>query len=155
MDWTYFMNFINVETGLIVIEGTLLLSLLITLVSMRRILPRSAAKESPLLDSDQIREWARESETICQGLSKNLEEKKVIVRRLIAQLDEKIRTFEILLKEGEGKGGRLSHDGEERDLGDQVCDLVRTGCDVSEISRRLHLSKGEVELILDLKRYRP
>jgi len=153
MNWAYFMNFINVETGLIVIEGTLLLSLLITLISMRRILTRSVSKESTVPDSDQIREWVRESEAICQGLSKNLEEKKAIVSRLMAQLDEKIQSFEILLKEGEREGRTVSPDGKGRDLGDQVCDLIKTGCDVSEISRRLHLSKGEVELILDLKRY--
>lgn len=154
MDWTYFMNFVNVGTGLVVIEGTLLLSLLITLVLIRRMMTRLRAKESSLLNSHQIGEWVRESEAICQRLSENLEEKKAIVRRLMSELDEKIRTFEGLLKEGGGgEGRRLSRDGEDKDLGDQVCDLVNTGCDVSEISRRLHLSKGEVELILDLKRY--
>jgi hypothetical protein len=70
------MNFINVETGLVVIEGTLLLCLLVMVVCVRRIRTRSVGKEPPLRDSDQIKIWARESEAICQGLSKNLEEKE-------------------------------------------------------------------------------
>ncbi|MGQ9646419.1 MAG: DUF6115 domain-containing protein [Thermodesulfobacteriota bacterium] len=154
MSWTDFINFINqIETGVLVIEATLLFSVLIVLVSMRRMLTRSLTKTSGLRDSDQIREWARESEAICQELSKNLEEKRAIVRRLIAQMDKKIQTFEILLRKSEGNERTLSQDGNGGDLGDQVSDLVKKGFDISEISRRLRLSKGEIELILNLKRY--
>lgn len=158
MDWMNFivdwMNFIKVETGLIVVEGTILLSLLITFVYLRRILARSTAKESPSLDSNRLRDWVRESDAICQDLSKNLDEKRAIVGRLIAQMDEKIQTFQALLKEVDGERGVLARDGKEKDLGDQVSEMTQAGCEVSEVARRLQLSKGEVELILDLKRYR-
>ncbi len=158
MDWMSFMvdwmNFIKVDTGLIVVEGTILLSLLITFLYLRRILARSTAKASPSLDSNRLRDWVRESEAICQDLSKNLEEKRAIVGRLIAQMDEKIQTFQALLKEDNGERGAFSRDDKEKDLGDQVSEMAKAGCEVSEIARRLQLSKGEVELILDLKRYR-
>ena len=151
------MNFLNLwhltnmEMGLIMIEISVLLSLFIPLIYFRRNLNRWMGRWDPPVGSVRIREWAQESEIICRELSKNLEEKKEIIKRLMAQLDQKIQTLQISLKMAEEEDP-LRH--KVKDPDSRIYEMADEGCDVPDIARLLGLSQGEVQLTLDLKRYR-
>lgn len=145
------MNLTNVEMGLILVEGSILLSSLIVVIYLKRINARLARKTRPLLNSNSLKEWVHESDAICQSLSKNLEEKKEIAKQLIAQLDKKIQNLQNLLEDINERGS-LSHDGRKKDLDVQIFHLAEAGHDIPDIARRLQVSKGEVQLTLDLKR---
>jgi DNA-binding NarL/FixJ family response regulator len=98
------------------------------------------------LDSDQLKEWVQESEVICQDLSRNLEEKKEITKRLIAQLDERVQTLQTLLKKMDEEGAFPSQE--------KIVEMAEAGCGISEIARQLRLPQGEIQLTLDLQKYR-
>jgi len=153
MNLANLLNLTNVEMGLMLIEGSLLLAFFILFISMKRTICRSFNRSHPSMDSNQFKEWIRESDAICGTLSKNLEEKKEIAHRLINQLDERIQTLQIFLKKIDKETGFLSRDGKSKDLDGQILEMAEAGYEVSDIAQRLHLPKGEVQLKLDLKRY--
>jgi hypothetical protein len=150
MNFANLMNLTNPELGLAIVEGTLLVSFVITLVTVKRMIPRK--QERNRVPSGQLKQWVRESEAICQNLAKNLEEKREIAKRLIAQLDEKIQNLQSLAGQLDEKNSPIP-EGLKSDLGTQVLALSKAGHEIPEIARRLSLSKGEVELVLNLKRY--
>ena len=151
MNFLNLLHLTNMEMGLIMIEISVLLSLFILLIYFRRNLNRWMGRWDPPVGSVRIREWAQESETICRELSKNLEEKKEIIKRLMAQLDQKIQTLQVSLKMAEEEDP-LRH--KVKDPDSRIYEMADGGCDVPDIARRLGLSQGEVQLTLDLKRYR-
>jgi len=153
MNLANLINLTNVEMALILVEGSIFLSLLIIVCYLKRILAKQADRKYPFGDSDQWRESIQESEVICQNLSKNLQEKKEIGKRLVKQLDEKIQTLSSMMREIDQKDTPPSKEIEEKDLRGQILEMAEAGCDVSDIAQKLGLSKGEVQLALDLKRY--
>jgi len=114
------MNLTNVEMALIIMEGSILFSLLIILFYLKRILAKASDKKYPLRDSNQWRESIQESEVICQNLSKNLQEKKEIGKRLVKQLDDKIQTLSSMMKKIDQKEGPTCEDTEKKDLKGQI-----------------------------------
>jgi hypothetical protein len=152
MSWANQLNLTNVELGLILVGGSVLFCFLALFLYLRRTLPRGLGTRSPVLNSDRMREWVRESNAICQNLSKNLDEKKAIANRLIAQLDERIRSLQVLAN-GSWEKEIPPPEGIKKGVDEEVCALSKAGYDVPEIARSLRLPKGQVELILDLKRY--
>jgi len=153
MNLANLMNLTNVEMALIIMEGSILFSLLIILFYLKRILAKASDKKYPLRDSNQWRESIQESEVICQNLSKNLQEKKEIGKRLVKQLDDKIQTLSSMMKKIDQKEGPPCEDTEKKDLKGQILEMAEAGCDISDIAQKLGLSRGEVQLALDLKRY--
>jgi hypothetical protein len=146
------LNLTNVELGLLLVGGCVLFSFSALFLYLRRAIPRWVGRRTSSVDSDQIKEWIQQSEAICQDLSKNLQEKKTIANRLLAQLDERIRTLHDMVN-GPGEKGAAFPQENKKCMDAEVCTLSKAGYDVSEIARSLRLPKGQVELILDLKRY--
>ncbi len=155
------MNLTNMEMGLMVIEGSILVSFLITLLAIKRSLAPLAVKraldfpsspKNPSLDIDKLKELLRESESISLNLTKNLEEKKEIAKRLMATLDEKIQSLNRLLEKTKEKNFPSVPLSPEKDAVSQILEMALSGCGIAEIARRLGLSKEEVQLILDLKK---
>jgi hypothetical protein len=153
MNLANLLNLTNIEMGLVLIEGSLLLAFFTLFISMRGMIRRSFNRNHPSLDSNQFREWVRESDAICETLSKNLGEKKEIAHRLLNQLDERIQTLQILLKKIDKEANFLPRDGKGKDLDGQILEMAEAGYNVSDIAQRLHLPSGEVQLKLDLRRY--
>jgi cell division protein YceG involved in septum cleavage len=153
MNLANLLNLSNVEMGLIMVEGSVLLSLFIILICFWRVL-RQRRNEKPLKDSYQMKKWVLESEVICKSLSRNLEEKKEIANQLILQLEKKIKSLDVMIKKIEGEISSLSEGGKKKDLTLRILEMAENGRDVSDIARDLHLSKGEVQLALDLEKYR-
>lgn len=104
-------------------------------------------------DEARWKEWVQESESICQSFSKHLEAKREMGKRLIEHLDEKMGRLETLLTELEAKGHLLSQGAPRKDRYGEVLEMARQGLDASEIVKRSHLPRGEVELILGLHQY--
>ena len=67
-------------------------------------------------------------------------------------MDEKVRSLNQLLEKIEGKipASKLGPGAKEGN--GQVLEMAMAGCDVTDIAKRLGLSKEEVQLILDLRK---
>jgi hypothetical protein len=154
MNLSNFFNLTNIEMGLILMGGALILSLFIILICLRQILRQRKSEKRHLMDSHQMKKWVQESEVICQSLSRNLEEKKEIANRLVRQLEMKIESLDLMIKKIEGEISSLSEGAKKKDLTFRILEMTEDGRDVSDIARDLHLSKGEVQLALDLEKYR-
>ena len=153
MNLANLFNLTNVEMGFIFVEISILFSVYLTYRYFKRITGHRVDEKHPLLDSDQLKKCLQESEALCQGLSRNLKEKREIVQQLIEQLDAKIEILESLLKRVDEEGLSLSQGVKEKNLEAQILEMAEAGVDISDIARQLQISKGEVQLTLDLKRY--
>ena len=148
-----FMNFSNLENWLMITEGMNLVLLLLIVFFFTRALRKGKNKRPSIWTSDQLIKWARESEILCLSLSKNLEQKKEITKRLMEQLDEKLQSLNSRLAGIEEKKKPIPEGLKEGDPYGKVVKMVEAGYKFPEIVRSLKLPKGEVQLILDLKQY--
>jgi hypothetical protein len=152
MNLANFINLTNMELGLILVEASIIGLAFVMLRYFRRnrnLL--SNQRKNPIL-SDRLMDLSRESEAVCQSLADNLEEKKEIANRLMTRLDERIRTLQALLG-NEAENSSLPQE-KAKPLDAEICKMAEAGYEVAEIARQLQLSKGEVQLTLDLKRFR-
>jgi hypothetical protein len=157
------MNLTNLEIGLIFLEGTILLSFLLTLFYVRkrmnpawarRVKTPNGAKGAPI-DLIRFQELLRETEVLSRELSKNLEEKKEITRRLLERLDMKMMNLETLMRQVKEKEKTQAHSAPEEENPASILDLARSGLGVSDIARHLGRSKEEIQLVLDVTRLTP
>lgn len=154
MNLSNLFNLTNIEMGLVLIGVSLLLSLSINLICLRQILHHRGSEKRSRMDADRLKRWLIESETICQGLSHNLEEKREIADQLVRKLEKKIEHLDLMIKKIEDELSSLSERKMEGDLIPRIIEMAKAGCQISEIARDLNLSKGEVQLALDLEKYR-
>ena len=153
MNLANWLSLNNVEFGLAVIEGTLVLGFLILFLLVRRSRTGKTSGQETGLGIEALRALAGECENLCQSLSKNLDDKREIARRLNEQFDQKIVQLQVLIGQAGEKEKPLTPPSKEKDLDEQILEMVGAGVDLNEIGRRLNLTRGEVQLILDLKRY--
>ena len=146
------LHLTNLEMGFIIVEGSILVAFFLLLKSIRK--TSRFAADPATTRSDPMKEWVQESEALCENLTRNLEEKKKIAERLVSQLDEKIRALQAVLGKMDQGGSVGFQEGGKKELDGQISEMARAGYDVSEIARQLQLTKGEVQLTLDLIRYR-
>jgi hypothetical protein len=157
------MDLTNLEIGLILMEGSILLSFLGTFLFLRRRMNPAWAKrikgggkgQGSAVDLARFQELLRETELLSQGLSKNLEEKKEITKRLIETLDMKMIYLESLIhqvKEKEKKGLIAAR---EEGSHEPILEMALSGCGVSDIAKRLGRSKEEIQLTLDVRKLTP
>ncbi len=146
--------------GLLLIEGSILISALIIVLYLRRALKSNPKRSKSLsggkkgLESnvEKINQLLKESESLSLNLSNNLGEKREIVKKLVETLDERIDTLSRLLAKIEGKVPDCETAPEARDGKGQIVQMALAGCEVADIAKRLGLSKEEVQLILDLRK---
>ena len=149
------MSFLNAVHLTSLEFGLILLVVVLTAVLIRskRTVGQSTEKVGQAIDFDGLKEWVKESESICETLSKNLQEKRKIAKRLIAQLDGKIEQMNELLNTLNEKEPPPSEEGKSKDVHSLIIDMADSGCHVSQIARWLRVSEGEVQLVLDLKKF--
>jgi len=149
------MSFLNAVHLTSLEFGLILLVIVLTAVLIRskRTVVQSTEKMGQAIDFDGLKEWVKESESICETLSKNLQEKRKIAKRLIAQLDGKIGQMNELLEKLNEKGPPPSEEGKNKDVHPLIIEMADSGCHVSQIARWLKISEGEVQLVLDLKKF--
>jgi hypothetical protein len=148
-------NLSSVEMGLILLGSTLSLFLLNILIFSISILARRNRKKHPLLDSNQLKTLMEEAESVCHAFSKNLEEKREIAKRLLEQLERKIQGLDCLLHELGENGNGSDRPFREKEDFRQIFEMAEAGCDITEIARKLSLSRGEVQFVLGLRKYDP
>ncbi len=154
------MNFSD-PWGLLLVEVSILASLVIILFFVRRALrmapPKKAkgltqSRKSLETNLQKINQLLKESESLTQDFTNNLAEKREIIKKLMESLDEKIRGLNLLLEKIEGKIPPPGPVAKGKEGSGPVVKMALAGCGVSDIARRLGLSQEEVRLILDLRK---
>jgi uncharacterized membrane protein YhiD involved in acid resistance len=156
------MNFLtDIGLGLALIEASIVASLVIIILIIKRTIRSSPSKRRKVAGKEQknlyakidkLNDLLKESESLSQDLSKNLAEKREIVQSLLSTLDEKIQVLEQVLEKIDRKEPVLTSDVNGREGGEDVVELAQAGCAIPDIAKRLGLSKEEVQLILDLRK---
>ena len=158
------MAFTNLEIGLILMEGSILLSFLVLLLFLKRRMNPAWAKRvkgtgkggrSSAIDLLRLQELIRETELLSQGLSKNLEEKNEITRHLVETLDKKMMYLESLIRQVKEKEKKTLPGVREEENQEPILQMALSGCGVADIAKRLGRSKEEIQLILDVGKLTP
>ena len=139
----------NLEFGLILVA---LVLVTVLILSRRKEVP-STEKEGYAIEFEGLKEWVKESESICETLSENLEERRRIAKRLVAQLDGKIEEMNELLNKLNKKELPAAQEGKSKDVHSLITKMADYGFPASQIARRLKISEGEVQLVLDLRKF--
>ncbi len=154
------MNFAN-RWELLLVEGTILASVFIIILFVKRALRLIPSKRVRALSSgkkdletnlEKINQLLGESESLSRKFSDNLAEKREIAKNLVETLDGRIRTLNQLLEKIEGKIPASNPAPNGKDGNGKILEMARAGCGVDDIAKRLGLSKEEVQLILDLRK---
>ena len=147
--------------GLLLVEGSIVASVFIIILCMRRDLKLIPPKRAKALSNskknlennlEKINQLLKESETLSLHLSDNLAEKREIVTRFLGTLDGRIQSLNQLLEKIEGKMPAFPPGLSTKDRNDQILEMSQAGCGVTDIAKRLGLSKEEVQLILNLRK---
>jgi hypothetical protein len=149
MNVSEFIHLTNLELGLII----LVLALAGALILSKRTAGQKPEKAGQTIDFEALKEWVKESESICETLSKNLQEKRKIAKRLVAQLDGKIDQMNQLVSTLNEKAPSPPEETKNKDLYPLILEMADSGCQISQIARWLRISEGEVQLVLDLKKF--
>jgi hypothetical protein len=157
------MNLTNFEIGLILVEGSIILSFLVTLLFLKRKMNPVWAKRVKCLgrgknasvDLSRAQELLRQTELLSRDLSKNLEEKREITKRLLETLDTKMVYLESLIREVKEKEKSRPMLVREEENHESILEMALSGCGVSDIAKRLGRSKEEIQLILDVRKLAP
>ena len=139
-----------------------LLLIILFIVLMRQLkagrAKRASSDSEPLPQA--LEPLLKEGRKVARQFEAQLEEKQRLVRRLNERLDNRIISLNLLL--GRAEGCLASHekeswgeDGQHRhvcDLQQEIIGLGKKGLAPQEIANRMGISKGEVTLVLELKR---
>jgi hypothetical protein len=150
------INLTHAEIGLIVVEVSILASLLIVILWLKTSAKASSGRGLPGKGSGYMtgdggtgdpHPWGNlleESQTLSSRLNKNLVEKRELTQSLMKRLDEKIQELD----------RRVNSAGPpEEDVYARAVEMSNAGAALADISRALKLPKGEVQLIYDLQKY--
>jgi len=147
--------------GLLLVEASILASLLIIVLFLRKTLSIPPSKRIKGLNQsrknletnlEKINQLLKEAETLSQDLSSHLAEKREIIKTFLDSLDEKIRSLNLLGEKIEGKiPAKAAPAGGPEGAG-QILEMAMAGCGVPDIAKRLGLSQEEVRLVLDLRK---
>lgn len=148
-----FLHFTGLEVGLIFLTGSVLLSLTIMIAYFRRVMGLLGGSGPAYSRPDQVRKWVEESEIVYEKLLKTLEERKEIANRLIAQLDLKIETLRSLMAGIDREAIPIAEEVSVKEEEVEVVKMAEEGRAFSEISKQTGLSIGEVQFIMNLRRY--
>ena len=147
--------------GFLLVEASILASLLIIVIFLRKTLkiipPKkikglTQSKKNLETNLEKINQLLQESETLSQDLSNNLSEKREIIKKLMDSLDEKILSLNLLVEKIEGKIPAKTPSVNGPEGNGQIVEMAMAGCGVSDIAKHLGLSQEEVRLILDLRK---
>jgi hypothetical protein len=144
--------------ALLLVEGSILASSIVVILAFRRELKVASPKKVRALSGgrknlenqlEKMNQLLKESETLSSDLSQNLAEKREMVKKLVEALDGRIQTLQPLLEKGNPESPIPAPAVPGKD---PIVEMAIAGCEVGEISKRLGLSKEEVQLILDLRK---
>ncbi|MDY7033412.1 MAG: DUF2802 domain-containing protein [Thermodesulfobacteriota bacterium] len=110
--------------------------------------------------SDSIQQMIKESKRVLHEIQESINKQKDSLNKIIEKLDRKKEEMDRSMEEAEKflQGLKRITDrdvvtaDEEQDKYQQVLSLSQRGLSIDEIGKRVELPRGEVELILDLKK---
>ncbi|MFW6146925.1 MAG: DUF6115 domain-containing protein [Thermodesulfobacteriota bacterium] len=101
----------------------------------------------------------KEADTTSQKFNELLEDKHKLIRNLNEQLDKRILSLNVLCNRAEAllsKGRRqeqLNTDTNAQDsVREEILEFAEQGYETEHIAKKLSIPKGEVKLVLDMKR---
>ncbi len=150
------MKMENPIVWMTIVEGAAIVLLSVSILWMlwaKRTGKWAAGGVPPALPIEELRQLMEESQIITQNLAENLNEKKLISQQLLEQLDEKINKLTWLLGRAEEGSDRPRPAENIPNVYVRAIELAEKGLSLTEIEQQLHLAKGEVQLLLDLKAY--
>ncbi len=151
------MNFAE-NWALLLVEGSIVASSIIVILAFKRELKVASPRKVRALSGgrknlenqlEKMNQLLKESETLSSDLSQNLAEKREMVKKLVEALDGRIQALQPLLEKGSPESPVPPPAAPGKD---PIVEMAVAGCGVGEISKRLGLSKEEVQLILDLRK---
>ncbi len=150
------MNMENPIFWMTVLEAAAIVILSVSILWMlwaKRTGKWAAGEQAPALPIEELRQLMEESQVITRDLAVNLKEKKLISHQLLEQLDEKINKLTWLLGRAEEASLQPRPTENTTNIYVKAIELADQGLSLPEIEQQLHLAKGEVQLLLDLKAY--
>ena len=139
-----------------------LLLIILFIILMRQLKDSRATRASSGVEpvSQVLKPLLKKAEKVAGQFEAQLKEKQRLIRRVNEDLDSRIISLNLLLNQAEVC--LASHEkeswGENRqykhvyDLQQEIIDLGEKGLSIQEIANRVGISKGEVRLVLELKR---
>ncbi len=120
--------------------------------------PDESGRMSEMMQS--VESVLNDARKVAGEFETQLEEKKAIIGRLNEQLDHRIINLNLLLtrtdsngpSHGDGKNGTPGPGKNTYDLQNEIIALSQKGLSPSKIAEKLGVIKGEVNLVLDLKK---
>jgi hypothetical protein len=116
--------------------------------------PWSATPDGPAAPAAraQLQQLVEESQALCRELLHNLNDSKDPAQGLRGPGAEQADRFSRLLNRGGGEAGP-GPEGEKQNRYLEAIQLAQEGLSLSEIGQRLGLTRGEVQLLFDLKAF--
>ncbi|MFZ5571712.1 MAG: DUF6115 domain-containing protein [Thermodesulfobacteriota bacterium] len=142
-------------TMMIVIDLMLMLFLLYFVRSIRTGLQREISARAAEKVFRLIEPLFKEAEMAAKDFEKQLREKNQIIKQLNEKLDSRIISLNLLLNRADLNLRSGSLGAEQAHVYDQqtaIGRLYEKGYDAASIARELTMPKGEVELVIDLKK---
>lgn len=146
------LGFLISEGAAIILLAGSLWFMLRTKIAENQPWSEPAAGPSAPAAQAQLQQLVEESQALCQELLNNLDDGKDSAREYIGPSTEQADRFSRLLDRA-GAEPAPGPEGEKRNRYREAIDLAREGLSLSEIGKRLDLTKGEVQLLLDLKSF--
>jgi hypothetical protein len=139
-----------------------LLLIILFVILMRQLKDSRATQVSSGVEpvSQVLKPLLKKAEKVAGEFEAQLEEKQRLIRRVNEDLDSRIISLNLLLNRAEvclashekESGGEHRHHRHVYDLQQEIIDLRGKGLTPQEIANRMGISKGEVTLVLELKR---
>lgn len=152
MDIFWNINFSNVDTGLLIIEGMVIFSLIFLVVRELKSKRYKRIREDSFC-MEKIMKWVEEGDALCKKLLSLVEKegderKKFLERRGLKSFNDlKIKGVPLSFNS-------LDRESSPIDQEAQIQKMAEAGYDIFEIARSLGISPGEVRFSLDWMKYR-
>lgn len=153
------MEFLSIKFWVGLQMGIDLLIILFILYYLRNI--RAGIREEVFRQvletvTENIAPFLNDAEKTAATFDRQIREKQTLIKAINEKLDARIISLNLLLKRSEGhiSPGAISSK-EKPHVYDQqqaILDLYETGLDNESISKKLSMPKGEVDLVINLKK---
>lgn len=142
--------------SLVVLDLVLVIAVLLFIRSMKSGLRRQAAMEASRQLMEKIEPLIKETDSVAKAFEEQLKEKKLLVNQLNKDLDSRIISMNMLLNRAKSymddEAGNADAAGQVYKQQEAILDLYAQRHDAESIAKKLAMPKGEVELVIDLKR---
>lgn len=157
---TDFMKIFNIEFWVViqmVIDLVLVVLILYFLRNLKSGIPGNASKQAAGKIIGMLEPLLKDADSTAKAFETQLKEKNRLIHNLNERLDSRIISLNLLLNRTEAYLSARSKSnpkgrGHVYDQQKAIIELFNKGHDVEAVARKLSMPKGEVELVVDLKK---